>query len=66
METAEFDPLHDEGLAYAEQLNGAGVAVVVNDTKGTVHGYDAAVNNALSEDAIQRRVAYLRAAFVSD
>ena len=63
VETAEFDPLHDEGLAYAEQLSGSGVAVVLNDTKGTVHGYDAAVNNALSEDAIQRRVAYLKAAF---
>jgi acetyl esterase len=64
VETAEFDPLHDEGLAYAEQLIGAGVSVELNDTKGTVHGYDAAAKSALGEAAIGRRVAYLKAAFV--
>jgi acetyl esterase len=64
VETAQFDPLHDEGLAYAERLSEAGVAVEINDTKGTVHGYDAAVKSALGEDAIARRVAYLKAAFL--
>lgn len=64
VETAQFDPLHDEGMAYAERLNGAGIAVELNDTKGTVHGYDAATKSALGEDAIARRVAYLKTAFV--
>lgn len=64
IETAEFDPLHDEGLAYAERLSEAGVEVEINDTKGTVHGYDAAVKSVLGEDAIVRRVAYLKAAFL--
>ena len=64
VETAQFDPLHDEGVAYAGRLSGAGVAVELNDTKGTVHGYDAALQSALGEDAIARRVAYLKAAFV--
>lgn len=64
VETAEFDPLHDEGLAYAERLSDAGIAVELNDTKGTVHGYDAATKSALGEDAIVRRVSYLKAAFV--
>ena len=39
------------------------VEVELNDTKGTVHGYDAAGKSALGEDAILRRVAYLKAVF---
>jgi acetyl esterase len=32
-----YDPLHDEGLAYAEKLRAAGVAVEVADYPGLVH-----------------------------
>jgi acetyl esterase len=32
-----FDPLHDEGLAYAEKLRGAGVRVDVADYADLVH-----------------------------
>jgi acetyl esterase len=34
-----FDPLHDEGLAYAEKLRAAGVKVVVADYPDMVHGF---------------------------
>ncbi|MBN9589194.1 MAG: hypothetical protein BGN85_07155 [Alphaproteobacteria bacterium 64-11] len=34
---AGYDPLHDEGLAYAEKLRAAGVAVTVADYPGLVH-----------------------------
>lgn len=61
VELAEFDPLHDEGLAYAQRLEVCGVPVEVNDTKGTVHGYDAlAPRNPVSIDAMNRRIAFLR------
>lgn len=37
IQTAEFDPLRDEGRAYAERLRTAGVAVRYDEIQGVVH-----------------------------
>jgi acetyl esterase len=37
--TAELDPLRDEGRAYAERLEQAGVKVVAKPYSGIIHGF---------------------------
>ncbi|MFT4520829.1 MAG: acetyl esterase [Halioglobus sp.] len=63
VETAEFDPLRDEGLEHAQKLQEAGIEVVLNETKGTIHGYDAVGDSPLSQAGMQNRVAFLKKAF---
>jgi acetyl esterase len=41
--TAEFDPLVDEGEAFARRLQAAGVAVRLHRYDGTIHGFVVAV-----------------------
>ncbi len=63
IETAEFDCLHDEGLLYGEKLKSAGARVEINDTKGTYHGYDTAIDAQIVKRNIDRRVSFLRDGF---
>lgn len=39
MVTAEFDPLRDDGIAYAERLEAAGVTVSHHHYEGAMHGF---------------------------
>ena len=53
--TAEYDPLRDEGLAYAAALADAGVPVQSRDYAGMIHGFFS-LTEALSEG--RKAVAY--------
>ncbi len=63
VEVAEFDCLHDEGKNYAEKLLKNGAYVFLNETKGTVHGYDIALGTKIVEENVQKRVNALKTAF---
>lgn len=63
VETAEFDCLHDEGIAYARALQAAGVQVTLRETSGTMHGFDIVENAPTTKEAIASRVAFLRECF---
>lgn len=60
IETAEYDCLHDEGIAYADKLKLTGARVVVNETKGTFHGYDSCLDAGISRININRRISFIR------
>lgn len=63
METAEFDCLHDEGVLYAKKLREAGANVELNETKGTIHGYDSALQTQIVKTQIAKRIAFLKKCF---
>jgi acetyl esterase/lipase len=63
VETAEFDPLRDEGLSHANSLKEQGVAVVLNATRGTVHGYDANAKSDIAQRSLLERIEFLTTAF---
>jgi len=66
VETAEFDCLHDEGVLYAKRLEEEGIPVTLNETKGTIHGYDFMTKSEITRQSIQKRCEFLKKIFYSD
>ena len=64
IETAEFDCLHDDGILYANLLREAGIEVTLNETKGTMHGFDIATKAPTTLAAMEERIAFMKMHFV--
>ena len=60
IETAEFDCLHDDGILYARLLREAGVEVTLNETKGTMHGFDIATKAPTTLAAMSNRIDFMK------
>lgn len=63
IETAEYDCLHDEGIIYGKRLQEAGADVEINETKGTIHGYDSALKTQIAISNIEKRILFLKRGF---
>ena len=63
IETAEYDCLHDDGILYAEKLREAGVEITLNETKGTMHGFDIVQKAETTKAAIAARIAFMKKVF---
>lgn len=60
---AQYDPLRDSGLAYADALEAAGVPVVRDRGEGLIHGYLRAMEHCPESVAsLERMCAWLREA----
>ena len=66
IETAEFDCLHDDGILYAKKLREAGIEVTLNETKGTMHGFDIVQNVETTRAAVKARIEFMQEYFGSE
>lgn len=63
VEVAEFDCLHDEGVAFAERLQSEDIPVELHEIKGGCHGYEAVLNSKIVKDSVDRRIKWFRSIF---
>lgn len=60
IETAEFDPLRDDGIDYAHKLEEHGVEVQLHQTKGTVHAFEVVGHSEVTKAALKIRLEALK------
>ena len=59
IEVSEYDCLRDEGIEYYKYLKKNNIEAYLNETKGTVHGYDILLNKSIVKENIMKRIAFL-------
>ena len=51
---------HDDGILYANKLREAGVGVTLNETKGTMHGFDIMQKSETAKKALVARIEFMK------
>lgn len=59
IETAEYDPLHDDGIKFYKLLIKQNVTAELNDTSGTVHGYDVLLKSKIVQESMSKRIDFI-------
>ncbi len=65
VETTEFDCLHDAGIEIAQRYRKNGIAVTLNETQHTMHGYDIAEKSPYVQEQVDRRIRFLTQHFAN-
>ena len=60
VEVAEFDCLHDEGIAFAKTLISEGVETEYYSVHGTCHGFEAATRSSILNECMKRRIEWMK------
>ncbi len=63
IQTAEFDCLRDDGALYHKRLSDAGVCSTLDETKGTMHGFDIVLSSPITRAAVDRRIEFMKNVF---
>ena len=63
IETAEFDPLRDGGILFAQRLEDYGIPAELHNTRGTIHGFDIVLDSPIVRNCVDGRVAFLERNF---
>ena len=60
LEVAEYDALHDEGVALHDRLQKQGIACEIHEVAGACHGFEVAQRSRIFRDCMDRRMAWLK------
>lgn len=63
VEVAEFDCLHDEGIAFVEKLQSEDIPVELHEVKSACHSFEAEMESKIVLDSINRRIYWIRSVF---
>ena len=59
MEVAEYDCLHDEGIALLKRIKETGAETELHEVKNSCHGYETAVNSTITRACMECRLEWL-------
>lgn len=52
--------LHDDGISYYEKLRLEGIDATLNETKGTMHGFDIIQKAPTTKLALKARIRFMK------